>query len=133
MCEPLGIHLVASFLRDRAFPHEIRPRRNVERDARQRLVHRAQRVAVAADAALVAQRLGDRLAHRDAGILDGMMLVDMEIAHRLHVEIDQRMSRELFEHMIEKARSEEHTSELQSLMRISYAVFCLKKKKNKNT
>src|SRR3546814_12423523 len=31
------------------------------------------------------------------------------------------------------ARSEEHTSELQSLMRISYAVFCLKKKKQKMT
>src|SRR3546814_10205584 len=31
------------------------------------------------------------------------------------------------------ARSEEHTSELQSLMRISYAVFCLKKKHNNNT
>src|SRR3546814_2465272 len=31
------------------------------------------------------------------------------------------------------ARSEEHTSELQSLMRNSYAVFCLKKKKRKNT
>src|SRR3546814_4121519 len=30
-------------------------------------------------------------------------------------------------------RSEEHTSELQSLMRISYAVFCLKKKNNKKT
>src|SRR3546814_9643752 len=30
------------------------------------------------------------------------------------------------------ARSEEHTSELQSLMRISYAVFCLKKKTNKD-
>src|SRR3546814_15504082 len=30
-----------------------------------------------------------------------------------------------------ESRSEEHTSELQSLMRISYAVFCLKKKKNK--
>src|SRR3546814_6846032 len=29
-------------------------------------------------------------------------------------------------------RSEEHTSELQSLMRISYAVFCLKKKKTQN-
>src|SRR3546814_4448645 len=29
-------------------------------------------------------------------------------------------------------RSEEHTSELQSLMRISYAVFCLKKKKQQN-
>src|SRR3546814_3672529 len=32
-----------------------------------------------------------------------------------------------------KRRSEEHTSELQSLMRISYAVFCLKKKKKKKT
>src|SRR3546814_7233081 len=31
----------------------------------------------------------------------------------------------------ERHRSEEHTSELQSLMRISYAVFCLKKKNNK--
>src|SRR3546814_2102012 len=31
---------------------------------------------------------------------------------------------------LHQARSEEHTSELQSLMRISYAVFCLKKKKN---
>src|SRR3546814_1235860 len=35
-------------------------------------------------------------------------------------------------HYVERhvPRSEEHTSELQSLMRISYAVFCLKKKKN---
>src|SRR3546814_3093491 len=33
---------------------------------------------------------------------------------------------------VHRTRSEEHTSELQSLMRISYAVFCLKKKK-KNT
>src|SRR3546814_20415614 len=33
------------------------------------------------------------------------------------------------EHAAQRARSEEHTSELQSLMRISYAVFCLKKTK----
>src|SRR3546814_10467483 len=33
---------------------------------------------------------------------------------------------------LDGTRSEEHTSELQSLMRISYAVFCLKKKKNTN-
>src|SRR3546814_1514525 len=32
--------------------------------------------------------------------------------------------------LLEQVRSEEHTSELQSLMRSSYAVFCLKKKKN---
>src|SRR3546814_6189261 len=40
-------------------------------------------------------------------------------------------SSENFKTLIEPlARSEEHTSEIQSLMRISYAVFCLKKKKN---
>src|SRR3546814_1782511 len=33
-----------------------------------------------------------------------------------------------FHHRLDVGRSEEHTSELQSLMRISYAVFCLKKK-----
>src|SRR3546814_4814969 len=34
---------------------------------------------------------------------------------------------------VDDGRSEEHTSELQSLMRISYAVFCLKKKKPQHT
>src|SRR3546814_2747474 len=37
---------------------------------------------------------------------------------------------EVIDHGARRHRSEEHTSELQSLMRISYAVFCLKKKKN---
>src|SRR3546814_7599172 len=36
-------------------------------------------------------------------------------------------------HLLATDRSEEHTSELQSLMRISYAVFCLKKKKKTRT
>src|SRR3546814_2230198 len=36
-------------------------------------------------------------------------------------------------HALRLGRSEEHTSELQSLMRISYAVFCLKKKKKQST
>src|SRR3546814_10798575 len=51
------------------------------------------------------------------------------------VEARQRLSPEdlaetaVRDHMSAEVRSEEHTSELQSLMRISYAVFCLKKKK----
>src|SRR3546814_6273073 len=36
-----------------------------------------------------------------------------------------------FDRIVDLLRSEEHTSELQSLMRISYAVFCLKKNTNK--
>src|SRR3546814_4763571 len=51
------------------------------------------------------------------------------------VELDgDEMTRIIWKFTKEKLiRSEEHTSELQSLMRISYAVFCLKKKKNTNT
>src|SRR3546814_6765023 len=39
----------------------------------------------------------------------------------------------LYDPSASPSRSEEHTSELQSLMRIAYAVFCLKKKKNKKS
>src|SRR3546814_7656292 len=42
-----------------------------------------------------------------------------------------RADRSLLAKTFEESRSEEHTSELQSLMRNSYAVFCLKKKTNK--
>src|SRR3546814_8440286 len=61
----------------------------------------------------------DILAAADDHVLDPV--ADEEIA--LGVEIAGVARQE------EAIRSEEHTSELQSLMRISYAVFCLKKKK----
>src|SRR3546814_2215031 len=48
--------------------------------------------------------------------------------HQMDMLAEARAGR----HALLVARSEEHTSELQSLMRISYAVFCLKKKKRKN-
>src|SRR3546814_4108245 len=49
------------------------------------------------------------------------------LAHRLHLARgDDDIGVAIVEH--QRQRSEEHTSELQSLMRISYAVFCLKKK-----
>src|SRR3546814_5436930 len=56
------------------------------------------------------------------------------IAARAEGAIDMTLARgngERGQHFIK--RSEEHTSELQSLMRISYAVFCLKKKNKEST
>src|SRR3546814_1264100 len=44
---------------------------------------------------------------------------------------DVEIARKLTAKWVADGRSEEHTSELQSLMRISYAVFCLKKKNKK--
>src|SRR3546814_5206357 len=46
------------------------------------------------------------------------------------MEVTQRMMADPAK-LVQAQRSEEHTSELQSLMRISYAVFCLKKKKRR--
>src|SRR3546814_2742545 len=43
----------------------------------------------------------------------------------------EALRRELKGEGVHVLRSEEHTSEIQSLMRISYAVFCLKKKRNR--
>src|SRR3546814_8711103 len=52
------------------------------------------------------------------------------VEHQLVAE--ELLAAEELEVRVLHPRSEEHTSELQSLMRISYAVFCLKKKKNTN-
>src|SRR3546814_6334265 len=63
----------------------------------------------------IAWHLGNR--HLPTQLLGSMNPPRLRIRHD-HVIAD----------MVEGLRSEEHTSELQSLMRISYAVFCLKKK-----
>src|SRR3546814_5300716 len=62
---------------------------------------------------------GEVVADEKIGHAVALLQVGHQVQHlRLHRDIQ---------------RSEEHTSELQSLMRISYAVFCLKKKKKNNT
>src|SRR3546814_2338022 len=63
-------------------------------------------------------RLGD-VGGALARLVDDIVELDAELLALL----------EGFERKVSRSRSEEHTSELQSLMRISYAVFCLKKKK----
>src|SRR3546814_5894919 len=74
-------------------------------------------------------------AHRVAFRLQGRVGPAHQLAIFALPAQPQRKSHEAFgrrpavELDIDAVRSEEHTSELQSLMRISYAVFCLKKKK----
>src|SRR3546814_5576818 len=94
----------------------------------------ARDAALRADAAAGGQRLQD-LGQLDeaehVGELEHAVLVVerlREMDHRAGLVVDaQRLA-----HLLDRrgARSEEHTSELQSLMRISYAVFCLKTKKS---
>src|SRR3546814_8367783 len=64
-------------------------------------------------------------------MLDFHSLLRYAMSLRQLREIVQRQRSAAHTIVLVGARSEEHTSELQSLMRISYAVFCLKKKKTK--
>src|SRR3546814_5904474 len=75
---------------------------------------------------------------REAGYALHALTVDYNQRNRLELQSADRIAKALgaCSHIVLPinlrafgGRSEEHTSELQSLMRISYAVFCLKKKK----
>src|SRR3546814_8613664 len=67
----------------------------------------------------VVESTRDLIAVRDAQLT-------AESGEPIEIDLDDYVTSNPFE---SDGRSEEHTSELQSLMRISYAVFCLKKKK----
>ena len=66
------------------------------------LIHRNDGGRITPDTLEVAQRPAHRLADHDAGVLGGVVKIDMEVALRAHLEVDQRMTRQLFEHVIEK-------------------------------
>src|SRR3546814_8075013 len=85
-------------------------------------------------------RVGGRIMELD---LDGgaprVILDNVPMPNAFEVGPDGKLyipvmgTNEIWRVSLDGGRSEEHTSELQSLMRISYAVFCLKKKNNTNT
>src|SRR3546814_5859800 len=73
-----------------------------------------------------------RALYRDRERRDGLLLPLADFGECQHVELPRQLfaAADLRHYRNLALRSEEHTSELQSLMRISYAVFCLKKKNN---
>src|SRR3546814_6806874 len=73
------------------------------------------------------RRGADRLEHVDLALRARHRFVDVDRAHQIVGQPRARLVARILQLLL-KERSEEHTSELQSLMRISYAVFCLKKK-----
>ena len=95
-----GADLVAAEL---GLEHQERPPRNVDRDAGQRLVHRHVHAGIARDALHVAERLLHRLPERDADVFGGVVMVDVQIALRLHGDVDARMARQQVEHVVEEA------------------------------
>src|SRR3546814_10868916 len=71
--------------------------------------------------------VGDHLGEPTDFVL-GFRCTDADTASRCVAPLGEGVHQPALYDMANAGRSEEHTSELQSLMRISYAVFCLKKK-----
>src|SRR3546814_5065400 len=84
-------------------------------------------------AARVSYGRGTRRVHEDAGLIRYLLrhrhTTPFEMCEiKLHVKLPVFVARQWIRQRTANVRSEEHTSELQSLMRISYAVLCSKKK-----
>src|SRR5262249_24010331 len=86
----------------------VRPAPQVDGGDRQRFVHRHDEVPGAVDAAPVSERFRDGLAERDAKIFDGMVLIDVEIAHGVDGEIECPVPREELQHVIEEPDAGPH-------------------------
>ena len=84
--------------------HEGAPA-EVEGDLAERLVHREEHEAVAPDAPAVAERLVDAGAQHDAEVLDRVVVVDVEVARRGDLEVDQRMARENLHHVVQEGNT----------------------------
>src|SRR3546814_8088278 len=126
----IGLELEQNRPLARAHPFE----RRLGRAAHREHVHAVDLHAGDAEALAAAIELVLRAAAVDRGAHGVLVVLDHEDDRQLpqlgHVEAFVHLA--LVRGAVAEIRSEEHTSELQSLMRISYAVFCLKKKKQKN-
>src|SRR5688572_21372314 len=130
---------------DRRFENEERATGEIDDDARECFVERHVRRAEAADAALVAEGGGEGFAEDEAGVFDGVVVIDEGVAGGDHIEIDLTVARDHFQHVRQKAdwrvdggtasaveiEDRKSTRLNSSHSQISYAVFCLKKKKKK--
>src|SRR5690606_10259424 len=88
--------------RERHVPLQPGTSGEIDDDARERLVERNVGMAVATDALLVADRARDRLAERDADVLDRVVRVDVQVAFALDLQIDESVTRDLVEHVVEE-------------------------------
>ena len=89
-------------------PHQKGPPRQIKGAAPLGVIHRQAAFAIAADAALVAQRPGQGLAQGDAAVFDRVVIVDVQIALRGQRDVDQRMAGQLIQHVVEETDTGRH-------------------------
>jgi len=77
----------------------------IDRGNCQCFVHRHHKITGAHDATLVSQSAGKRLAQSDAYVFHGVMLVNVEVAIGLELEIESSVTREKLQHVVEKTNA----------------------------
>jgi hypothetical protein len=87
---------------------QVRTAAAIQRHLHQRFIQRCHEMTEAVDAAPIAQGLGEGLAHGDAHILIGVVVVDMGVAAGLDLQVDQPMAADLVEHVVEKRHAGVH-------------------------
>src|SRR5690348_4928935 len=83
--------------------YAVRAARKIERRCREAVVHRHQEVAGTQNPALVSERSFHSFTERDSHVLDCVMLIHVQIAARLQIQIHRAVPGDLLEHMIEEA------------------------------
>ena len=91
--------------RDLDLVDDERAPREIQRDLDRGLVERHGDRREPPDALLVAQRLRQRLPHRDAHVLHGVVPVDLEVALRRHLQVPPGVRAQLLQHVIEERQS----------------------------
>src|SRR5262249_4379230 len=98
--DQLGLEVAHEADADQVSVDERRAASESYRYHREGLIHRQNEVAGPVDAFAVAEGARETLAEHDAGVLDGVVLVHVEIAPGFDVQIETPMLREKLEHMI---------------------------------
>src|SRR3954469_4526772 len=83
----------------------VRASGEIDRGDGERLVHRHHEIAGAIEPSARPERRRHGFAERDAHVLDGVMLIDVEISSRLQRQVERAMTSEEFQHVVEKANA----------------------------
>jgi hypothetical protein len=101
--DELGRQLADARVPEGQVDDRVRPAPDVDDGRRDRLVHRDAGIAEAADARPVTERLGDRRPEDQRDVLDGVVLVDLQVAARRHLQVEQAVMRERGQQVVVEA------------------------------
>jgi hypothetical protein len=104
----LGLEIADVLCDNAGLAYAVRPTTQIHCRRRERFIHGHKEVACAQDPALCPERFKHRLAQSNPGVLDGVMLIHIQVALGPECQIERAMSRDKVQHVVQKADSSGH-------------------------